>query len=426
MHRDQRGDRGIQQALRRLAARRIEHRIGVHVVTDVAHQHQAAARQRKRAAIRRGVFAIGGQAARDRAAVLVEGLGQCAAHQAEPVAIGRHLVLGIDAGDRVLAVLDRGDRGLQHHVGNTGRILSADRTRAIDDDLDVQAVVLQQHRRRIIGGAAIADELLGPRQSGPRMILQRDHEPTVVDRVARRIAMAADGERHRLVENLPRLGNHAGAADGVVAGDRASRRHPRGSRRCRTARRTGCPSAHSPHSAHSAHWSPARRAAGRRCWRSRDRRCRCRSRSPAAPAADSRCRAGIRCRWQHRSACRVVPDATHRSGAAAHRACRAAPCCVAPDRGPARQTRRQNAAALDAGPGNRLVVDEVVQRARNLHAAGGHEVHSMQLLAGSTQKRGAASLALSAFLSLPPRKSQRRRRSLRHCSNAALVASFGG
>ena len=50
MHRDQRRYGGIQQTLRRLAARRIEHRIGVHVMADIAHQHEAAARQGQRAA----------------------------------------------------------------------------------------------------------------------------------------------------------------------------------------------------------------------------------------------------------------------------------------------------------------------------------------------------------------------------------------
>ena len=47
-----------------------------------------------------------------------------------------------------------------------------------------------------------------------------------------------------------------------------------------------------------------------------------------------------------------------------------------------RQIAHQRAEALperrglDAGPGNRLVVHEFVQRAGNLHAAGGHQIHS--------------------------------------------------
>ncbi len=116
------------------------------MVADIAYQHQTAPGQFERAAIGRGVYAIAHQATRHRLAALVERLLQRALHQPEPVAIGQHLVVGIDAGDRVLAILDRGDGRLQQHVGDTGGVLLTDRLAAIDDDFDVQTVMLQQHR----------------------------------------------------------------------------------------------------------------------------------------------------------------------------------------------------------------------------------------------------------------------------------------
>ena len=85
---------------------------------------------------------------------------EVALHQAQPVAIDRDLVLGIDRGDRVLAVHDRGERRFEHDVGDAGRVVLADRMVAVDADLDVQAVVDQQDRRRARGIALIAGELL--------------------------------------------------------------------------------------------------------------------------------------------------------------------------------------------------------------------------------------------------------------------------
>ena len=78
-------------------------RIG-HQVADVAHEQQRAAVQRERARRRRsGVLAVGLQAAREGLAALGDFLGQRALQDAEPVAVGQHLVLGVDRGDRILA-----------------------------------------------------------------------------------------------------------------------------------------------------------------------------------------------------------------------------------------------------------------------------------------------------------------------------------
>ena len=50
--RDQRGDGGVEHGLGDLPAFLVEHRIGEHVVADIAHQHEAAPVQAQLAAVR--------------------------------------------------------------------------------------------------------------------------------------------------------------------------------------------------------------------------------------------------------------------------------------------------------------------------------------------------------------------------------------
>ena len=101
-------------------------------------------------------------------AVLLKGLDQRSLAQTEPVAIGRHLVVRIDRGDRVLQIHDGRERRFEHDIGNAGGIVAADRMRAIDDDLDVQAVVDEQNGFGRIRTAAIAAKLLGVGKSDRR------------------------------------------------------------------------------------------------------------------------------------------------------------------------------------------------------------------------------------------------------------------
>ena len=222
MQRDQRGDRGVQQPLRGFAAVGIQHRVGVHVVADIAHQHQAAARQGQRAAARLLVAAVGVQAARHHEAALLERILQRADHQAEPVAIGQHLVLGIDRGDRILQVLDGGDRGFQQHVGDARRIVAADRAAAVDLDLDVQSVVPQQHRGQAGAVAAVADERRRIAQAGLAAIAEGDGKRRAIpgraiQDIARRIGMAAGSQRRDLVQHCPGACDHPVAAHRIVA-----------------------------------------------------------------------------------------------------------------------------------------------------------------------------------------------------------------
>ena len=106
MDREQAGDRGVEEAFRNLLALRVEHRVGEHVVADIAHQQQAAAVQLELLAIGRLVDAVGIERAGQRLAALLEVGRQRAVHQAERVAIDQHLVFGIDRRDAVFHVED--------------------------------------------------------------------------------------------------------------------------------------------------------------------------------------------------------------------------------------------------------------------------------------------------------------------------------
>ena len=82
---------------------------------------------------------------------------------------------------------------------------------------------------------------------------------------------------------------------------------------------------------------------------------------------------------------------------------------------------------LDAGPGDRLVVDKVVQRACNLHAAGGLIIHFQATPRGFDSKSSAAGAV--CLLVVTPEDYRGLNFAVaptRHRSNAALVASFGG
>ena len=62
------------------------------MVTDVADQHEAAARQHEFAALRALIATIGVELPRDLSAALVEAGLQLSLHQSEPVAIQADLV----------------------------------------------------------------------------------------------------------------------------------------------------------------------------------------------------------------------------------------------------------------------------------------------------------------------------------------------
>ena len=210
------GDQRVEKPFGDLAAVAVAHGVRPHVVADVAQQHQRSAGQPQLAAARAPVDAVAGQHAMHRLAVLLERLAQRALHQAEPVAVADHLVLGVDRRDRILHVHDRRDGGLDDDVGDARRVGAADRVGAVDHDLDMQAVVRQQHQARVGRGALVAVETVGEAERRFAAADQRDDEAAVLDAIVRGAGVRAGGERGDQVERRLGLGDHAGAAHGIV------------------------------------------------------------------------------------------------------------------------------------------------------------------------------------------------------------------
>ena len=167
---DQAGHHCVENALRRFRSIAQQHRRRRHQMPDIADEQQRATGERHGGAIGRLIRPILGQPPRHVAAALRERLLEIAAHQAQPVAIRRHLVLGIHRRDRILQIDDRRQRRFEHHIGDPRRIAPPDRMAAIDHDLDMQPVVPEQQRRstradklRRIAQRELATMPVGPR-----------------------------------------------------------------------------------------------------------------------------------------------------------------------------------------------------------------------------------------------------------------------
>ncbi len=216
------GDDGVHDALGDLALRALgvgvqDGRVG-HQVADIAQEHQRAAVQAHFAlAAGRGVDAVGVEAARQGLAALGKRLGQRALQDAQPVGVAQHLVVGVHGGHRVFEVEDGRERRLDHQVRHAGRVAGADRGGAVDHDVDVQTVVLQQHRGRRRCVALVADELRRVLQAGAGAAPQRGDELAAFDAVAGRVLVRTAGQRRCLVEEVARKGDDLGAAFFVVA-----------------------------------------------------------------------------------------------------------------------------------------------------------------------------------------------------------------
>jgi len=189
MHGDGGGDHRVQNAfgnftLLALCVGVEDGRVG-HQVPDIAHEHQRAAVQPNLAfAGRRGVNTISVQAAREGGAALAHLFGERALQDAQPVGVRQHLVLGIDHGHRVFQVQDGRQRRFHHQVTHTCRVTRANRRAAVDADVQMQAVVHQQHRARRGGLALVAHQLRRLGQRGLAAVLEFDAELAVLDAVA--------------------------------------------------------------------------------------------------------------------------------------------------------------------------------------------------------------------------------------------------
>ena len=137
---------------------------------------------------------------------------------AQPVAVAQHLVFGVHGGHRVFQIENGRKRGFQHQVAHTGGIGFADGGAAVDADIEMQAVVLQQHGRRVRRVALVAGELCRVLEAGAGTALHCNDKCAAFDAVSRGIGMRALGQRGRFIEHTAGEGNDLGAALFVVAG----------------------------------------------------------------------------------------------------------------------------------------------------------------------------------------------------------------
>ena len=165
-----------------------------------------------------GVGAVGVELPGEGALALGDFLGQVALVEAEPVAVAQHLVVGVDSGDRVLEIHDRGDGRLQDDVLDPGGVRGTDRRFRVDQDLDVQAVVDQQDGCGVVGASRVAGELLGCREPGEQVVAECDQHLAVLDLEAEGVGVGPTGQRDGLVEEPAGIGNDLVAAHLVVAG----------------------------------------------------------------------------------------------------------------------------------------------------------------------------------------------------------------
>ncbi len=215
MKRDQRRDRRVDDGFGdRVAVER--DRVGEHVRADVAREQEAAPVQDEFAAAQRAVAPIRVQTPHEPASALLESGRERAGHESEPVAVHGDLFLDVDRGDRVLEVLDRRHRRFQHDVADTGRIVAADRMRAVDMDFDMQAVVDEQQRRGRLGLAAVSDERVGAAQGRGGPVRLQYLESLGTDAVALRLAVCTGAQRKIIVEEAAHVVDHERAALRVV------------------------------------------------------------------------------------------------------------------------------------------------------------------------------------------------------------------
>ena len=188
-----------------------------HQVAHIAQEHQRAAMQRDGLAVGAGIAAVAVQTAGQRLAALFERFGQRALQNAQPVAVAQHLVFGVHGRHGVFQIQDGGHGGFHDHVGHARGVGAADGSGLVDDDVDVQAVVLQQHRGGGCGITLEADELVRVLQAGLAAVLEGDDQLTAFDGIGRGVGMRASGQRHGLVQEVAGKGDDLGAAHGVVA-----------------------------------------------------------------------------------------------------------------------------------------------------------------------------------------------------------------
>ncbi len=113
-------------------------------MTNVTHEHQTAARKYIPGTISGRVVPVFIELARHRAAGFIEGSLERAVHQAEPVPVDASLILGVDSGNRIFAILDSRYRGFEDHITDVSRRILAYGVIGIHLDLDMKSVIAKQ------------------------------------------------------------------------------------------------------------------------------------------------------------------------------------------------------------------------------------------------------------------------------------------
>ncbi|MNF49209.1 hypothetical protein D3C84_304740 [compost metagenome] len=211
------GDQAVEDAFRYFVAILVQDCVDGHQVADVAHEQQRTAVQACRTTVRRRVFTVRVHGAGECAVALLDAFRQVALHQAEPVAIDHHLVIGIDSCHGVFAIHDGGQGGFHQHILDAGRVCLADRGAGIDLDFEVQAIVLEQDGSWCRSLALVADQLCIVAQPTVAATLEGDDQLAVLNVVAGGIDMGARGQWCGFIEEGAGKGNYLVAADLVVA-----------------------------------------------------------------------------------------------------------------------------------------------------------------------------------------------------------------
>ena len=131
-----------------------------------------------------------------------------------------HLLFGVHRGHRILAVLYRRQGGFEHDVAHAGQVAAADEMPAIDANLDMQTVVLQQDRRGRLRSALKSRKAAGVLERGGGTGLL-NLESTRRYSIGNRVAMAAFDERKVLIQKGAHEGDDPAAALWIVAADAA-------------------------------------------------------------------------------------------------------------------------------------------------------------------------------------------------------------
>ena len=233
VHRGKNGDHRVEHALRDLVTVSVADRRRGHQQPDVADQHERAPGDPYRRSVNPHIVPVLFEHSGEHPALLRDLLGQASAHQAEPVAVARRLVVGVDGRDRILEVHDGGDRRLDHDVAQPRGVGCADRP-TLPPKIDAETMTLEQYRPGARRVSLVGAQLGRVEEMGGRAVGERDHEPVALHCVPPRTHMRARRKRDHLVEvathplnddrspsgvvgpRLRRCTQHVGAIDGIV------------------------------------------------------------------------------------------------------------------------------------------------------------------------------------------------------------------